>query len=156
MPHRAGTYAPVIMEHSYFVTSALMQVQLFGPATAAVVTRSGHPGEVETGRHPSGAVFVAVDVHYLASGGARAAAVVAANAAFSRLAANPPITDTCALAADQSQSLSVIGTRTRRVPYRLRAAGLGLPRRGGLAERRLSVITPFRAQRIWVRRTLPG
>ena len=85
MPHRAGTCAPVIMEHSYFVTSALMQVQLFGPATAAVVTRSGHPGDVETGRHPSGAVFVAVDVHYLASGGARAAAVVAANAAFSRL-----------------------------------------------------------------------
>ena len=34
------------------------------------------------------------------------------------LAANPPITDTYALAADQSQSLSVIGTRTRRAPYR--------------------------------------
>lgn len=32
------------------------------------------------------AVFVAADVHYLASGGARAAAVVAADPAFSRLA----------------------------------------------------------------------
>jgi deoxyribonuclease V len=31
-------------------------------------------------------VFVAVDVHYLASGGARAAAVIAADPAFSRLA----------------------------------------------------------------------
>jgi deoxyribonuclease V len=33
-------------------------------------------------------VFVAADVHYLASGGARAAAVVAADAAFCRLAAD--------------------------------------------------------------------
>jgi deoxyribonuclease V len=32
------------------------------------------------------AVFVAADVHYLSSGGARAAAVVAADPAFSRLA----------------------------------------------------------------------
>ena len=32
---------------------------------------------------------------------------------------------------------------------------LGLPRRGGLAERRLSVIAPFRAQLIWVRRVRP-
>ena len=31
-------------------------------------------------------MFVAADVHYLASGGARAAAVLAADAAFSRLA----------------------------------------------------------------------
>ena len=31
----------------------------------------------------------------------------------------------------------------------------GLPRRGGLAERRLSVIAPFRAQLIWVRRVRP-
>jgi len=33
-------------------------------------------------------VFVAADVHYLASGGARAAAVVAADAGFSRLVAD--------------------------------------------------------------------
>jgi deoxyribonuclease V len=35
----------------------------------------------------TGDLFVATDVHYLASGGARAAAVVAADAAFSRLVA---------------------------------------------------------------------
>jgi deoxyribonuclease V len=40
---------------------------------------------VETGGHPGSAWFVAVDVHYLPAGGARAAAVVAADAAFSRL-----------------------------------------------------------------------
>jgi len=45
----------------------------------------GHPGDVETGRHPGGAAFVAADVHYLVSGGARAAAVLAGDAAFSRL-----------------------------------------------------------------------
>lgn len=38
--------------------------------------------------HPGGRVFVAADVHYLASGGARAAAVVAADAAFSCLVAD--------------------------------------------------------------------
>ena len=43
---------------------------------------------METGTHPGGGVFVAADVHYLASGGARAAAVVALDAAFSRLAAD--------------------------------------------------------------------
>jgi deoxyribonuclease V len=36
---------------------------------------------------PGGAVFVAADVHYLASGAARAAGVVAADAVFSRLVA---------------------------------------------------------------------
>jgi deoxyribonuclease V len=41
---------------------------------------------METARHPGEAGFVAADVHYLAGGGARAAAVVAADAAFSRLA----------------------------------------------------------------------
>jgi deoxyribonuclease V len=41
-----------------------------------------------TGTHPGGGVFVAADVHYLASGGARAAAVVAADAAFSCLQAD--------------------------------------------------------------------
>jgi deoxyribonuclease V len=41
-----------------------------------------------TGMHPGRGVFVAADVHYLASGGARAAAVVAADAAFSCLAAD--------------------------------------------------------------------
>jgi deoxyribonuclease V len=38
--------------------------------------------------HRGGGVFVAADVHYLASGGARAAAVVAADAAFSCLASD--------------------------------------------------------------------
>jgi deoxyribonuclease V len=38
--------------------------------------------------HPSPGVFVAADVHYLASGGARAAAVIAADAAFSGLTAD--------------------------------------------------------------------
>ena len=40
---------------------------------------------METGGHPGGAVFAAADVHYLPSGGARAAAVVAADPVFSRL-----------------------------------------------------------------------
>ncbi|MGH3233631.1 MAG: hypothetical protein ACRDOH_10335 [Streptosporangiaceae bacterium] len=43
---------------------------------------------METGPHPGAGVFVAADVHYLATGGARAAAVVAADAAFSCLAAD--------------------------------------------------------------------
>jgi deoxyinosine 3'endonuclease (endonuclease V) len=37
---------------------------------------------METSRRPSGSVFVAADVHYQRSGGAQAAAVVAADAAF--------------------------------------------------------------------------
>ena len=41
---------------------------------------------METGGRPGSAWFVAADVHYLPAGGARAAAVVAADAAFSRLA----------------------------------------------------------------------
>ena len=48
--------------------------------------RSGHPGSVESGGNTSETVFAAADVHYLPSGGARAAAVVAADTAFSRLA----------------------------------------------------------------------
>ena len=43
---------------------------------------------METGSCPDAGVFVAADVHYLASGGARAAAVVAADAGFSRLVAD--------------------------------------------------------------------
>jgi hypothetical protein len=43
---------------------------------------------METGSCPDGGVFVAADVHYLASGSARAAAVVAADAGFSRLVAD--------------------------------------------------------------------
>jgi deoxyribonuclease V len=43
---------------------------------------------METGRYPDGGVFVAADVHYLASGGARAAAVVSADASFSCLVAD--------------------------------------------------------------------
>ena len=40
-----------------------------------------------TGRHLIHGLYVAVDAHYLRSGGARAAAVVAADAAFSQLLA---------------------------------------------------------------------
>ncbi len=43
---------------------------------------------METGSGSDRGVFVAADVHYLASGGARAAAVVSANADFSRLVAD--------------------------------------------------------------------
>jgi deoxyribonuclease V len=43
---------------------------------------------VEAGRCTGGDVFVAADVHYLASGGARAAAVMAADATFTRLVAD--------------------------------------------------------------------
>ncbi len=43
---------------------------------------------METGRSPGGGAFVAADVHYLASGGARAAAVVAADATFFHLVAD--------------------------------------------------------------------
>jgi deoxyribonuclease V len=43
---------------------------------------------VETARSAGRGVFVAADVHYLASGGARAAAVVAADAAFAHLIAD--------------------------------------------------------------------
>ncbi len=43
---------------------------------------------VQAGRQPGGGVFVAVDVHYLPGGGARAAAVVAADAAFCHLLAD--------------------------------------------------------------------
>jgi deoxyribonuclease V len=53
-----------------------------------VVSGQGILGIVETGTHLGAAVFVAADVHYLASGGARAAAVVAADAAFSHLASD--------------------------------------------------------------------
>jgi deoxyribonuclease V len=42
---------------------------------------------MEAGRGPGRSVFAAVDVHYLSSGGARAAAVVAAEAAFSNVLA---------------------------------------------------------------------
>jgi deoxyribonuclease V len=53
-----------------------------------VVSDLGILGAAETGPHPGGGVFVAADVHYLPSGGARAAAVVAVDATFCRLAAD--------------------------------------------------------------------
>jgi deoxyribonuclease V len=43
---------------------------------------------VQAGRRPGGDVFVAVDVHYLPGGEARAAAVVAADASFCHLLAD--------------------------------------------------------------------
>lgn len=42
-------------------------------------------GSVHADKCPAGGVFVAADVHYLASGAAQAAAVVAADAAFAHL-----------------------------------------------------------------------
>ena len=53
-----------------------------------MVSDPGILGTVETGTHPGAGVFVAADVHYLATGGARAAAVVAADATFSCLGAD--------------------------------------------------------------------
>jgi deoxyribonuclease V len=49
------------------------------------MARVVHCVRVEAGRGPGGGVFVAADVHYLPSGGARAAAVVAADATFGHL-----------------------------------------------------------------------
>jgi hypothetical protein len=43
---------------------------------------------VDTGGGSGRDLFVAADVHYLAAGGARAAAVVSADAAFSHLVAD--------------------------------------------------------------------
>ena len=42
---------------------------------------------METGRRPDGGMCAAVDVHYLSTGGARAAAVLAADAAFAHVLA---------------------------------------------------------------------
>jgi deoxyribonuclease V len=42
---------------------------------------------MEAGTSPDGSVYAAVDVHYLSTGGARAAAVLAADAAFSHMLA---------------------------------------------------------------------
>ena len=53
-----------------------------------MISSQGILGIVETGTPLGAGVFVAADVHYLASGGAQAAAVVAADAAFSHLAAD--------------------------------------------------------------------
>ena len=47
----------------------------------------GHAQDMETGRPTDGGVCAAVDVHYLGTGGARAAAVLAADAAFARVLA---------------------------------------------------------------------
>lgn len=54
----------------------------------AVITRFGHARGMRSGKRPDEGVFVAADVHYLASGGARAAAVVSADAGFSLLIAD--------------------------------------------------------------------
>ena len=59
-----------------------------GLGRGAVVSGPGILGTVATGTDLGAGVFVAADVHYLASGGARAAAVLATDAAFSQLAAN--------------------------------------------------------------------
>src|SRR5580693_6391712 len=49
--------------------------------------RFGHPQGMETGRRPDCGVCAAADVHYLSTGGARAAAVLAADAAFAHVLA---------------------------------------------------------------------
>jgi hypothetical protein len=64
-----------------------------GPVRSAARTRSrcpgkvGHPQDMETGRLPEFGLCAAVDVHYLSTGGAQAAAVLAADAAFARVLA---------------------------------------------------------------------
>jgi hypothetical protein len=45
-----------------------------------MLAQVGHPQDMDTGAHPDCDVCVAVDMHYLGTGGARAAAVLAANA----------------------------------------------------------------------------
>src|SRR5580700_2751502 len=47
----------------------------------------GHPQDMDTGGRPDCGVCAAVDVHYLSTGGARAAAVLAADAAFAHVLA---------------------------------------------------------------------
>jgi hypothetical protein len=49
--------------------------------------RAWHPQDMETGGRPDCGVCAAVDVHYLSTGGARAAAVLAADAAFAHVLA---------------------------------------------------------------------
>ena len=55
-------------------------------ACGLTVARSGHPRSVATGTHLGVGVFVAAGVRYLASGGARAAAVVAMAASSASVA----------------------------------------------------------------------
>ncbi len=47
----------------------------------------GHPEDIETGGRPEFGVCAAVDMHYLGTGGARAALVLAAEAVFVRVLA---------------------------------------------------------------------
>jgi deoxyribonuclease V len=47
-----------------------------------MLAQVGHPQDMDTGGHPDCDVCVALDVHYLGTGGARAAAVLAADATF--------------------------------------------------------------------------
>ena len=49
--------------------------------------RFGHPEDMETGGRPEFGVCAAADVHYLRTGGARAAAVLAVDAAFAHVLA---------------------------------------------------------------------
>jgi hypothetical protein len=63
-----------------------------GPVRATARTpscpgRSGHPQDMETGGYPDRGVCAAVDVHHLSTDGARAAAVLAADAAFAHVLA---------------------------------------------------------------------
>jgi hypothetical protein len=47
-----------------------------------MLAQVGHPQDMDAGGHPDCGVCVAMDVHYLGTGGARAAAVLAADATF--------------------------------------------------------------------------
>ena len=49
--------------------------------------RFGHPQDIEAGGRPGCGVCAAVDVHYLRTGGARAAALLAADAIFAHVLA---------------------------------------------------------------------
>ena len=55
--------------------------------TVLMLGRFGHPQDMGTGGYPDDGLCVAVDVHYLSTGGARAAAVLAADAAFAHVLA---------------------------------------------------------------------
>ncbi len=59
-----------------------------GPSLRCGLRRWGILWRVQAGSRPGGGVFAAADVHYLPSGGARAAAVVAADATFCHLLAD--------------------------------------------------------------------
>jgi deoxyribonuclease V len=55
--------------------------------TVLMLRGFGHPQDMDTGGRPEAGVCAAADVHYLSSGGARAAVVLAADATFAHVLA---------------------------------------------------------------------